>query len=459
MSAAGAQSRRFARRTALGMLPGLIPATGAAQSGTLETRIRNAVFAIPIVNTHEHLPDEKDRLAEPPDALSLANHYLISDVISGGLTADESRLLQDPKADFNQRWHAFEKGWKTSRYTGYAQAFRIALRDLYRVEEINPAAMRKVQDALAKLRPGFYRDVLQKRANIRYSVLDDYWNGEPKRPDPELFVLARKFDWFVTPRSRRDLQRMEEVTGVAVTSLDGLKRAMEKRIEQNLAVGMVTIKTTLAYTRTLEFGLASQTDASRAFDVLAKRTDPPPAAEESRTIRPLKALEDHMFHHLVQQAAERRLPVQVHTGIQAGNANHLPNSNPSLLTDVLVRYPQVTFDLFHLGYPWVNETIALAKMLPNVTIDFCWAHILSPATARRALREMIDAVPMSKILGFGGDYRWVELSYGHAVLARENVARVVSEMVQEKQCREEDAVALATAILSENPARVFNRRS
>jgi predicted TIM-barrel fold metal-dependent hydrolase len=248
----------------------------------------------------------------------------------------------------------------------------------------------------------------------------------------------------VYPASPKDLARMEEVTQVSITSLRGFKRAMEKRLEQSLAAGMVTLKTTLAYQRPLRFETVPEAEAATAFESWRKETGRPP-----------RALSDHMFHHLLALADARRLPFQVHTGIQAGNGNTLSNSHPEPLSPLFARYPRVTFDLFHIGYPYVGEVTALTKMFPNVTADFCWAHILSPATARRALDEMLDAVPFSKIMGFGGDYRYPELSYAHARMARANIAAVLSARVAAGWCREEEALEIARALLDENPRRVF----
>ncbi|MCL4782326.1 MAG: amidohydrolase family protein [Bryobacterales bacterium] len=430
----------------------------AQSSGALYRSLLHAIDRIALVDTHEHLIAEKDRLNAPRDPFLLVSHYLINDLVSAGLPSADAARLNDAGIPLETRFALFEPWWRVARFTGYAEAFRIALRDLYGVEEVSLRGFENVQEQMLKLRTGFYKLVLRDRANIAYSVLDDYWNGEPVRPDPELFVLARKFDWFVAPRSRRDLTRMEEVTGIAVTTLEGLKRALEKRIEQNLAVGMVTIKSTIAYQRSLEFIPASEADAARAFQVLAAREDPPPSGPREAVDRPLRALEDHMFHHLLDLAAQHRLPAQIHTGIQAGNANHLPNSRPSLLTQTIRMHPAVPFDLFHVGYPWTGEVIALAKMFPQVHADFCWAWVLSPAHARRALAEMLDAVPFNKIMGFGGDYRYVELTYGHARMARVNIARVLGEMVEAHILLEADALEIAEAILAKNPARLFPKR-
>lgn len=410
---------------------------------------------IAIVNTHEHTIAETDRLAAPRDPFLLVGHYLINDLVSAGMPADHAAKLANAEASLEERWKLFEPWWERCQLTGYAQAFRIALRDLYGAEEVSLRGLDIARQQMQGLQTGFYKHVLQQRAHIAYSVLDDYWNGDPTPADPDLFTLARKFDWFVTPRSRRDLDRMGEVTGITVNSLAALKQALEKRIEQNLAVGMVTIKSTIAYQRSLDFRLATEAGAARDFTKLAATRDPLPSRIEDATERPFRALEDHMFHHLLAVAEERGLPIQVHTGMQAGNNNHPPNTRASLLTPGIRRYPGLRFDLFHIGFPWSGDALALAKMFPNVTVDFCWAWILSPTLAMRTLREMLDALPYSKILGFGGDYRYVELSYGHARIARDGITQVLADMVEEGACTEQAAVAIAQAILADNAARLF----
>ena len=79
------------------------------------------------------------------------------------------------------------------------------------------------------------------------------------------------------------------------------------------------------------------------------------------------------------------------------------------------------------------------------------------ATARRALTGLLDAVPFAKIMGFGGDYRYVELSYGHSRIARANIARVLAELVEGRTLQESEAAGIAEAILVKHPSRLFPR--
>jgi len=445
----------MSRRAVLGLLPAAM--VRAAASPALEKRLRTALDGIDAVNTHEHIIPEPDRLAQTLDFFSLAGHYTINDVISAGLPAESLALVRKADAPLAERWRAFEPFWKFARFTGYSQALRIAVRDLYGVEDISLATLPKINDAIRQQsKPGLYRRVLKERARIRFSVVDDNWSEAPAKLDPEFFVLAHKFDRFITPTTAPDVQRLEALTGISITSLAGLQQAMEKMFQDGLDAGMVTVKTTIAYNRELRFREVEPGEASADFEALMRGARTIPEGFRRNVVRPFRNLEDHMFHHLVRLADARRVPMQIHTGLHAGNANFVQNSNPTHLTNLFFLYPRMKFDLFHISYPYQGELSVLAKLFPNVHIDFSWAHIVSPTASRRALHVFLETVPANKILGFGGDYRYPELSYGHARMARQNIAQVLAEKAASGFCKEDEAVELGRMLLHDNPARLFS---
>ncbi len=420
-----------------------LAAVGAAPA--LLKRLSTAVDALDLASTHEHLFSEQERLAATPDFFTLADHYTVNDLVSAGM--DPARA-KDPAA--------FLAAWPHVLHTGYGRALRIAVRDIYGFDDISAATIPKIGAAIAsRNRLGLYDDILKRRMKLRFAVLDDYFHGDPIRPDPNYFRLARKFDWYCTPDSPAAIRRMEEVTQISIPNLKGLEAALEKRFKQSLDAGMVTAKTTMAYSRELLFHEVPRAAAERDFESLMRNEATPLKGPRRFTHRPLRRLEDWMFHRVVQLCQEHRVPLQVHTGTLAGNASYLPNTRPTLLNNLFLLYPRVAFDLFHNGYPWTEEVAALAKIFPNVTVDFCWTHILSPATARRALDETLDAVPSNKILGFGGDYRHVELTYAHSRIARENIAHVLANRVESKEMTEDQALTVARALLHDNAARLF----
>lgn len=149
------------------------------------------------------------------------------------------------------------------------------------------------------------------------------------------------------------------------------------------------------------------------------------------------------------------LPFQIHTGLQTGNGNWITNSKPTELADLIMAHPKLTFVIFHAGYPYGPELATMAKNFANVTIDMCWTYIISPKMARDYLSEYIETVPANKITGFGGDYRFVEGTYMHAEMFRQNVAWVPEEKVRSGYLNEDQAVELAEKLLRRNAIAIY----
>jgi predicted TIM-barrel fold metal-dependent hydrolase len=120
-----------------------------------------------------------------------------------------------------------------------------------------------------------------------------------------------------------------------------------------------------------------------------------------------------------------------------------------------MEYKEAKFDIFHGSWPYTGELAAIAKNFPNVYIDMSWMHIISPSRARTALNHWLDEVPSNKIMGFGGDYLFPEGAYGHSVIARDNLIKVLSQKVQEGDYSLEQAKKYSNWLLRENPLRLF----
>ena len=431
-----------------------------AASNALYGRLLRSLESIETVDTHEHILVEKDRLSQHVDFFTLGSHYANNDVISAGLPLPDAATIGGDKASAAEKWRLFEPWWRFARFTGYGQALRIAIRDIYGFEEINAATLAKLNQAIAdRNKPGLYRDVLKTRAKIRFAVNDEYWQPRPAPVDPTYFVLAQKFDQFLAPITPAGLKRLEEQSNMNLGGVADLKRALANVFTRALEAGMVTVKSTIAYQRDLKFDEVSTADAQREFERLLRGEETVPAGFRALENRPYRKLTNHMFHYMLSLADEHRIPVQIHTGLQAGNGNFATNSRPSDLTNLFFLFPNVKFDIFHIGFPWHGETAVLAKTFQNVYVDFCWMHIVSPTAARTALHEMLDMVPANKIFGFGGDYRYPELSYAHLVMARRNIATVLTERVERRTFTEEEAAEIGRWMLRDNPARLFSPRT
>ncbi len=120
-----------------------------------------------------------------------------------------------------------------------------------------------------------------------------------------------------------------------------------------------------------------------------------------------------------------------------------------------MEYYDVKFDVFHGSYPYVRELAVLAKNFPNVYVDLCWLHAVSSSSAKSALEELLDMVPVNKIIGFGGDYKHVEGIYGHSKIARKNIFEVLQDKVDRGRFGFDEAKNIARMLLHDNLLEIF----
>lgn len=424
-------------------------------------RLRESIDAISLVDTHEHLVSEPQRLSTPSDLFTLTADYVTGDLVSSGMPVRIMQGLSDTERSLDARWRDFAPYWNHVRTTGYGRAVLLAARDLFGVDDLSDATYRTLSERMcAANAPGWYEHVLRERADIEIAANQSIPEFDPtpiEEMDRRFFVPVVCLDDYVAPSSRADLEALEAKCGHSIRRLDDLERALHAAIDRARSAGAVALKVLLAYRRSLRFDSATSADAERVFNRLGRypacwlpdlREPPPVGWDEARP------LQDYLVHRLVRRSAEVGLPIQVHTGMQFGNGNELSNAHPGLLTNLFIAYPDARFDLFHAAYPFHGVAATLGKTFPNVYVDLCWTHVVSPWMARQILHEWIDTVPANKIFAFGGDASVVEGAYAQARIARENVARVLTEEVEAGDLDEDAARHLARRLLREN-ARVF----
>ncbi len=410
---------------------------------------------IPILDTHEHLMPEGQRLRQKLDVFYLFGHYVSSDSVSAGLPIRKWPWLWDSSQSLAERWALFSPYWERVRHLAHGRAILTAVRDLSGIDDLNDGTYEAVCDALTRSQnAGWYRHVLRERAGIELSIQDI----QSLDIDRELFVPVMRCDPFIMVCCRRELWALEDSTGVAIHGLDDLLRSVDAALEAGVRAGMAALKMAVAYCRPLQFAKVTRHEAEVAFNQITCALDPLRVSicgDNACAWDELRPLQDYTVYHIVRRSIELHVPIQVHTGYQEGNSNYITNSNPVLLASLLMEYPAARFDVFHGGYPYWEELTTLAKNFPNVFIDMCWLHILSPTAARQALHVWLEAVPLNKIMGFGGDYGFVEGSYGHSRIARYNIARVLTEKVEEGYFTEEQALLVARRLLHDNACDLF----
>jgi predicted TIM-barrel fold metal-dependent hydrolase len=169
-----------------------------------------------------------------------------------------------------------------------------------------------------------------------------------------------------------------------------------------------------------------------------------------------KPLQDYMVHQLLLLARKHNLPVAFHTGMQAGPGNYVDNSDPSLLSGIFMKYPDIRFVLYHGSYPFGGKLSVLAKTFRNVWVDMNWTWSISPSYAAVYLKEFLETVPVSKIMAFGGDQRCIENTYGELRIAKKIISDVLIESVTDGSMTENEAFAIAKMILRDNAVEFYN---
>ncbi|MCD6404836.1 MAG: amidohydrolase family protein [Planctomycetes bacterium] len=419
------------------------------------------IEGLTIIDTHEHLSNESEWAGQQCDVLvEWLKHYFSSDLVSAGLpkkVLDET--VRDSRKPLMERWAIVEPYWQAARNTGYARALDITAREIYGLAGVNGSTIEELNAKFVKRRAdtaagkSYYRHVLKDKGRIAVSITPRA-AGEFS-VDREFLRSVLRLEGLIDLHEAAQLEKLGAETNTRIHTLDDYESAVKVVLERALSEGAVGLKCLFAYRRPILFGKATREEAEAAFNGLfgimpSSSTAGMPAASY------LRPLEDYMMHRTLAFADERGMVMQVHTGIQAGNGNILANSNPELLTNLFLEYRNVTFDIFHISYPWHFTLAALAKSFANVTIDMCWAHIISPEASVRALAEYLDSVPANKISAFGGDYCFPDGVYGHQKIARQNVARTLALKVEEGTFDLDRAKEISTWLFVDNPKRIFN---
>ena len=82
-------------------------------------------------------------------------------------------------------------------------------------------------------------------------------------------------------------------------------------------------------------------------------------------------VDDPEYYPFYEKVSEYDLPVLCHVG--AGpTGTYIKYNRPAFVDTVAVDFPDITFILPHLGEPWRDEALSVARSNPNVYLDISW---------------------------------------------------------------------------------------
>lgn len=423
--------------------------------GGAMSAIHDVVMHLPLVDTHEHLISEVDYLALNPDiimALFGQHAYIQHDLVSAGCPYQTlDAFLDHHNPDIAQRWHLIEPFWQHCLHTGYAEGVRLAAQHVYEIASINAESLVAAQPRQATLvAPGQHRHILEHIGNLVEVQIDAFTWGLPRNAGPVPFY---RYDLNVhtIADGSVDLDALATATGIQINTLSQYEAALGQLIHQH-AAHVVAIKSQHAYTRTLAWQAPDRDDVAM---VLQKKLWGVPLLARDACV-----IGDWALGIIAHHAATHHLPFKIHTGHHAGNgAMPLGWINPALLDGFVKAYPATTFVLMHIGYPYQNELLSLAKHFRNVYVDMCWAWSINPHKSSEFVRAWIHSVPINKLFGFGGDAFLPVQSVGFAMQTRIWLARTLQNEIDAGTLTYDQACAGAQRMMRDNQHDVFGRDS
>lgn len=289
--------------------------------------------------------------------------------------------------------------------------------------------------------PEHNTQLLRKRCGYDAIILDDYHKPGCDHGAPGLFRPAYRCDMFLCGWAPDVSDENGNCARIwferRPATLDEYTDEVEKAVDKAVRAGCKALKIAIAYERTLEFGPDTRPGALKAWQTGGK------------TAAQRKAFGDYMMFMLAHIAAVHDLPVQIHTGLGA-----LQGSRALGLRALIERNPATKFDLFHAGYPWCGDVLALAHNYPNAAVDLCWLPLISTARAVSFLQEALEVLPADKLL-WGCDTWTAEESYGARMAMHHCLLEVLNQLIAEGTINHAYGVQLARGILYGNAQRLY----
>lgn len=423
--------------------------------------ISDAISSLPIFDTHEHLMSEEERRLKNLDIFYLFSHYVGSDLVSSGMNEDSFNSLFDKNIDMEKKWNVFFPHFENVRNTSYTQTVLESVKDLFEFDDINKENYLELSQKLESTKSrDWYDYILTEKCNIRYMLdfienMPGIINQKPlKRKDS---IAVKNFDDIISVCCMEDIARFEDRYCVKIYKFKDYLDMINKIFEDSIKAGYKVLKIAMAYFRSINFEEVTFAEADKIFSKFFKLKDYGFFERVDFLSKDeLKPLQDFLVHYIIQKAIESQWPVQIHTGLLNGNRGDVSNTNPCYLINLFMKYRNCKFDIFHAGFPFTNELIAITKQFTGVYFDLCWIQQVSFDLYRETLNIAMETIPANKIFAFGGDNFIVECTYGSQKMVRKIISELLYEKIRKNYFSFDQAIRFAEKILYLNPKTVYN---
>ncbi len=375
-------------------------------TGSEFASVRAALDEMPIIDTHEHY-------GEAWAASTVTLYDVFRDSYVGWCAHDETL---EETAEGLASWlePSRDNSYTVSLLRGLSELYGLSVRER---EEAHLAELAdKVQAAYQD--PGWGLRVL-RQAGIQHSIVDPLPVPGHVHAEPSFHLALRShalvhgYDRAAVDHGGWSPFELAARMNCDVSSFDDYLGFVDVWVKEHKARGAVAIKSALAYERDIAVEPVSAREAAALFDC------------GTRSPADQKRFGDFILNLLARKAAEYGLVFQIHAGLALQATSH-----PWRLMWLLDNNPDTTFDLFHAGYPWTQEVLAMASERHNLLVDTCWLPIISPTAAVRFYQEYAEVAHRADTLLWGGDNWHAEESYAAALTLKDCLAKAVADKVE-----------------------------
>jgi hypothetical protein len=305
------------------------------------------------------------------------------------------------------------------------------------------------EDALLQLRERMkeaeYVNLLLDDASIAAFIIDDGFTPSQRMSITRFGAMTERPVF----RARRIEVAIEEAM-VKSKSMEQLEEIFPKVLFDSEQVPIVALKCIAAYRGGLDIRIVDRSQATASFTT----------AKDQLIVKghPRVGRSD-LYHYLLLRAfalaAEKDIPVQVHSGI-GDQDQDIRTANPACMRDVLEssRFNQTRFVFLHC-YPFAKEAAYLASIYGNVYMDVSLTPFIASPAVSSSFDDALSVAPTTKILAATDGHSQPETYWYAALMLRRGLATALERMIDEGFVDKPSAEVIAGRILHGNALSLY----
>ena len=426
-------------------------------TSSLVKEILNPLEQLRLIDPHSHINPHSAASETLADILGY--HYYTELAHSAGLSRDQIEkpgIEPKEKVELLVPWLATIEN--TAQYSWLLEMCQVFFGfEDQRITNSNWEAL--YDSALSKMQAPDWEKTVLDRSGLDQVYLTNDFDDSLDGFDTQLYVPCLRTDDLVFHLGKPDVRtRLQKATQISPSDAASLK----------LAIGHLFSHFTSRGARACAISLPPDFSPAPISSGVADSLVGKVFGGHDLTTDESRSLSNFVFWSLAEFCAEFKLPFDLMIGVnrrvyEAGvyQGQDLYDKRVSLIQykALLNAFPQVTFPVSVLSETSNQELVSYAWIFPNIVTSGHWWYSNIPAFIEKDCRSRLQAVPMTKQIGYYSDMYKLEFALPKFAMYRRILARVLAEdFVTDRGWSVERAVELGKLVLRGNVETIFGCR-